>query len=105
MQPPYPGQPQAYAPAGSWPGSAGTGVPATTPGEPGGWKIGAGYVFAVLGGLIGIAIGGHLWRTQTKLPDGRRVPRYDAATRRQGLIILAISSLMGAFWIAMQAGQ
>ena len=63
-------------------------------GKPGGWLIPVGYVLAVLGGLLGIIIGGVMWRSKDKLPNGEKVSRYDARTRRHGLIMFIIGIVM-----------
>jgi len=60
-----------------------------------------GYIFAILGGLIGLVIGVLLWRGQTKNPDGTKVPKYDAPSRKQGMIIAIISILSMIIWNAM----
>lgn len=65
-----------------------------TQGKPGGWLIAAGYVFALLGGLLGIFFGGYLWRSKEKLPDGGKTPRFNASARRHGLIIFILSIVM-----------
>jgi hypothetical protein len=53
------------------------------------WII-LGYIFAVMGGLIGIFIGWHLaWHKKT-LPDGERVYDYNAKDRKHGRIIFYI---------------
>ncbi len=50
----------------------------------------AGYIFALLGGFLGILIGWMLW-TQTKiLPNGHRIPMYSEEDRRHGKIIFGI---------------
>lgn len=75
-----------------------------THGESGGWKIGAGYLLAFAGGIIGLAIGGHLWRASVTLPTGQKMPRYSSSTRTHGKIILVIASMATAFWVQMQQG-
>ena len=42
-----------------------------------GWLI-FGYIFAFMGGLLGIFIGHHLYRFKKRLPTGERVYAYDA---------------------------
>ena len=53
--------------------------------------INAGYIFAFLGGLIGIFIGWHLLTFKKTLPDGKRVYGYVESDRRHGIVILIIS--------------
>ena len=43
--------------------------------SPTGWIV-AGYVLALLGGVIGMGIGWSLWHYRKTLPDGRQVPGY-----------------------------
>ena len=89
-----PEQESAQAPAAyAAPQAAGNAVPAAA-GKPGGWLIPAGYVFSILGGLFGILIGGYMWRSKEKLPSGEKVSRYDARSRRHGLIIFIIAIVM-----------
>lgn len=71
------------------------------PETPAGHWVLIGYLFALLGGLIGIFIGSFLWRFKKTLPDGTRVPAYTAVARKHGLIILCISVGMLIFWISM----
>lgn len=54
----------------------------------------AGYVFAVLGGLIGVAIGANLRNSKVAVGDGRKMPKYDASSRKHGLIISVIALSM-----------
>ena len=48
-----------------------------------GW-VRAGYVLALLGGLLGVAIGWSLWHDRKTLPDGRQVATYSAADQAHG---------------------
>ncbi len=61
------------------------------PGLPGGGMVIVGYVFAFLGGLIGLIIGSHLWRGKAKLASGEKVRKYDQSAQRHGRIIVIIS--------------
>jgi len=72
-------------------------------GQPGGWKIPTGYIFAVLGGIIGIALGAHLWRTKIPGPQGVKVPRYDESAQFHGKIIFAVACVMSVIWIAFNS--
>lgn len=47
------------------------------------WII-AGYVFALLGGLIAIVIGYALWKSKKTLPDGTKVDSYKPMDRMHG---------------------
>jgi surface antigen len=66
-----------------------------------GWII-AGYIFALLGGLLGVAIGATLWNSKVKDAYGNKVQKYNAGTRRHGFIILVIGAVM--FALATQLG-
>jgi len=63
----------------------------------GGWLV-AGYIFALLGGLIGIIIGVIMMSSKVKLPDGTTVKKYDDSTRKQGTIILVIAIVAMIGW-------
>jgi hypothetical protein len=54
----------------------------------------AGYVFALLGGLLGIFIGWHLSTFKKTLPDGQRVFAYKKEDRSHGTIILILGIIM-----------
>jgi len=83
------------------------GVPAAAPGiqqgQPGGWRVPVGYVFALLGGLIGIVLGGQLWRGKIAGPQGFKVPRFDESARFHGKIIFAIGCVMSVIWIMLNS--
>jgi hypothetical protein len=53
-----------------------------------------GYVMAMLGGLLGIAIGWHLATYKKTLPDGRRIYDYSPADREHGQRISVIGAFM-----------
>jgi len=57
------------------------------------WII-AGYIFALLGGGIGIVIGYSLWRSKKTLPNGERIHSYNAEDRKNGLRIFLISIII-----------
>ncbi len=59
--------------------------------SPTGWIV-AGYALALLGGVIGMAIGWSLWRSRKTLPDGRQVPGFSEGDRYHGRVILAFGS-------------
>jgi uncharacterized membrane protein YdbT with pleckstrin-like domain len=50
-----------------------------------------GWIFAVLGGLIGMIIGLSIWTGKAKNPDGTKVDRYDAGSKKQGMIMFFIA--------------
>jgi len=81
------------------PYAAGMGQPADIGESGGGWII-AGYIFGLLGGLIGLGIGGYLWATKIPGPQGM-VHKFNKSTRTHGLVILIISGFMMALWTAL----
>lgn len=56
------------------------------------WMV-VGYISALLGGFIGIAIGLTLWTHRKTLPNGERIYVYKSTDRTHGMII----SLIGIF--------
>jgi len=62
----------------------------------------AGYVLALLGGLVGIAIGWSLRRHRKTLPDGRQVLAYSAADQAHGLRIMVLGTVVLLAWIALR---
>lgn len=54
----------------------------------------AGYIFALLGGLLGLFIGWHLTTFKKTLPNGQRVYGYTEGDRRHGRRILIIGIIM-----------
>lgn len=65
------------------------------------WII-LGYIFALLGGFLGLLIGGVLWQTSKKLPNGDKVPRYSPSVRNQGKIIFIISAIILSLGVIMR---
>ena len=63
-----------------------------------GWLI-FGFISAILGGLIGIFIGYHLFKFKKSIPNGEKVYAYDTETRRIGLRIFYIGLIAFVFWI------
>jgi hypothetical protein len=53
-----------------------------------------GYVFAVLGGLLGIFIGWHLMTFKKTIPNGQRTYAYTLTARVHGRRILIIGTIM-----------
>lgn len=66
-----------------------------------GWLI-AGYIFAFLGGLLGLFIGYHHYKFKKSLPTGERVYAYDAKTRGTGQRIFYIGLVSIIFWIIIR---
>lgn len=63
----------------------------------------AGYVFALLGGLIGVALGCQLHLGKVTDPSGAKVLQYDAASRSHGMIIMCLSVLSMIVWGVVNA--
>ena len=57
------------------------------------WII-AGYIFACLGGLLGIIIGYYLWTSKKTLPNGQKVPSYTESDRKHGKYIFYIGLIV-----------
>ena len=57
------------------------------------WII-LGYLFAFLGGVLGLFIGWHLSTAKKTLPDGERVYEYSEQDKKQGKRIFYISIVM-----------
>ena len=57
------------------------------------WMVLFGYVFALLGGLIGMAIGGSLWGAKVNDQFGNKVKKYKGGTRFHGFIQMVIGSI------------
>jgi hypothetical protein len=62
----------------------------------------AGYIFALLGGLLGIFIGWHLSTFKKTLPNGERVYAHTDDDRRQGRRILVIGVIMFVAWLMVR---
>ena len=65
------------------------------------WII-AGYIFAFLGGLLGIFIGWHLLSHKKTLPNGDRVHGYSTDDRKHGNRILIIAITFFVFWTILK---
>ena len=50
-----------------------------------------GWIFAILGGLIGMLIGASIWTGKVKDADGNKVYRYNEGSRKQGMIMFFIA--------------
>lgn len=53
--------------------------------------IAVGYALAILGGIMGSAIGFYLWKTTKSLPNGQKVPAFHQKDRDQGFNIFVLS--------------
>lgn len=53
-----------------------------------------GYISALLGGVLGVFIGLHLWRQKKTLPDGRKVYMHNANDRGHGKIIFILGLII-----------
>jgi hypothetical protein len=62
------------------------------------WIV-AGYVFALLGGILGLFIGWHLSRYKKTLPNGEQVYGYLPTDRKQGNRIFILSIFCTIFWL------
>jgi len=58
-----------------------------------GWVV-AGYIFAFIGGLVGLIIGWALWKAKKTLPDGSKVHSYSEKDRKQGKYIFYIGIIV-----------
>jgi hypothetical protein len=61
----------------------------------------AGYIFSLLGGWIGIAIGLILVTAKKTLPDGQRVYTYPANDRNHGILMFTIGLIMLALSVIL----
>lgn len=64
------------------------------------WIIG-GYIFAFVGGLIGLIIGYSIWTSKKVLPNGEKVYSYSEKDRKQGKNIIYIGLLVLPITIIM----
>jgi hypothetical protein len=62
-----------------------------------GWII-AGFLLALLGGWIAIAMGWNYYANTKTDPTGQKYPTYDPPTRRTGLIMMGVGSLSLVTW-------
>ncbi len=65
----------------------------------------AGYIFAFLGGLIGLVIGAHIKFGKITDASGNKVLKYDEASQKQGLIIFIISLVSMIIWNVIRVGM
>ncbi|GGF01800.1 DUF2007 domain-containing protein [Flavobacterium limi] len=62
----------------------------------------AGYIFAILGGLLGIFIGYSLWTSKKSLPNGQKVYSYNEKDRAHGKNIFYIGLIMLPFYVIIR---
>lgn len=62
-----------------------------------GWLI-PGYIFAFLGGYLGMIIGISLLVSKVKLANGTKMKKYDRESRTHGTIILSLSIFAFFIW-------
>ncbi|CAN5306419.1 hypothetical protein BH10BAC4_BH10BAC4_04350 [soil metagenome] len=70
------------------------------PRQPG--LIAAGYIFALVGGIIGVFIGWHISTYKKVLPDGKQVFGFQQEDRKQGRIIWILGSIMFIISLAIR---
>ena len=54
----------------------------------------AGWIFSILGGLIGLAIAAHITFGKVKNEDGTKVQKYDDASIKIGKIMLVVAFIV-----------
>lgn len=68
-------------------------------------NVRVGYVFALLGGVVGLFIGWNLATARKTLPDGERIYVFRESDRQHGKWIAGISIIMLIFWILLVRGK
>lgn len=66
------------------------------------WLIYLGYLFAILGGFIGIFIGVYLVYDKKTLPNGEKINGFKKQDRNHGRNILIISGIAFIFWFSVR---
>lgn len=61
-----------------------------------------GYIFAFLGGVVGLMIGWHINTSRSTLPNGTRTPVYEAKAREHGVRIFLIGAIATLFWLGVR---
>lgn len=63
-----------------------------------------GYIVALGGGILGIAIGWFLWKSTKTLPNGEKIPAYNPDDRNQGsyIFILGVFVLLFALYLKIK---
>lgn len=62
----------------------------------------AGYIMALLGGILAIFIGWHLWTFKKSLPNGEKVYAHTLSDRENGLRIFTIGVFSLLFWLLLR---
>lgn len=71
-----------------------------------GYILVMGYIFALLGGVLGVAIGYSLWRSKKTLPNGESVWSYVDGDRKHGQIMFLIGVItVGVFLLLKVFGD
>lgn len=65
------------------------------------WII-AGYIFAFLGGFLGLIIGYVLMTSKKNLPNGQRIHSYNSVDRKHGKTIFYIGIVLLPFYILLR---
>ena len=60
-----------------------------------------GYVFAILGGGLGIIIGYLIWKSKKTLPNGKRVYSYSDQDRPKGKLLFIISLVLFIIYLIL----
>ncbi len=63
----------------------------------------AGWIFSVLGGLIGLAIAAHIVMGKEKQEDGKQIHKYDEGSRKTGKIMMGVAIAMMVIGGALNA--
>lgn len=66
------------------------------------WWIVGGYLFAFMGGIIGVLIGYSIWQAKKTVPGGEKVFRYGEKDRKNAQIIFVIGSILLALGFLMR---
>lgn len=66
------------------------------------WIV-AGYIFAFLGGFLGIIIGYFLWTAKKTLPNGKKVYSYSEKDRKQGKYIFIVAMIIFPITLIIRA--
>jgi hypothetical protein len=64
--------------------------------------IALGYIFALLGGLLGLMIAYSVIKVKRNLPDGSKIYEYDHSTRNHAKVIFALSLLVISILLILQ---
>lgn len=62
-----------------------------------GWLIAA-YIFALLGGLLGIALGISVWKQKVELENGTKTYKYKKSHRKLGILASILASISAFIW-------